>query len=93
MARHLSDAGATPPAPAITSDSYLFILATVADGDILGVVPEDLVASALNHEVAAIDLKGATWPRRVRAVVRARGTRPPAAEALIQELKRLAEQS
>ncbi len=85
-----SDAGATPPVPAITSDSYLFILATVADGDFLGVVPEDLVASARNRDVVAIDLEGAAWPRRVRAVVRARGTRPPATEALIAELKRLA---
>jgi len=87
-----TEAGARPPKPAITSDSYLFILATVSDGDMLGVVPEDLVASARNRDVVAIDLIGAAWPRRVRAVVRACGTQPPAAEALIAELKRLAEE-
>jgi len=89
-ARAFTDEGLTPPTPAIASDSYLFIKSVLGEGDFVAVLPRDVIsAEEAARSLAALRLQGIAWARRVRAVTRARGTRPPAVGFLLDKLASL----
>jgi DNA-binding transcriptional LysR family regulator len=88
--REFTDQGLTPPNPAISSDSYLFIKSILGEGDFISVLPRDIVSATEDGRAFAIlNIDGIGWRRRVRAVTRARGTRPPAVGFFWKRLRRL----
>ncbi len=89
-ARAFTDEGLTPPQPALASDSYLFIKSVLAEGDFVAVLPRDVIRPEEDaRALAVLNVEGVGWTRRVRAVTRVRGTRPPAVGFLLETLEQL----
>lgn len=89
--RAFTDQGLTPPNPAISSDSYLFIKSVLSEGDFVAVLPRDVIGAVETGTTFAIlNIDGIGWTRRVRAATRARGTRPPAVGLFLEKLVALA---
>ncbi len=90
-ARSFTDQGLTPPQPTIASDSYLFIKSILDEGDFLAVLPRDVInADDAVKAFSILKIDNVSWARRVRAVTRARGTRPPAVGFLLETLTKFA---
>jgi DNA-binding transcriptional LysR family regulator len=90
-ARSFTDRGLAPPQPTIASDSYLLIKSILDEGDFLAVLPRDVIgAEEAANAFSFLEIDDVSWARRVRAVTRARGTRPPAVGFLLDTLTTLA---
>ena len=87
--QHLADAGVVP-GTAIESNSIIALVASVASGHCMAVLPTDIARFlSSGKDLHLIPLEGATSSHAVGLVVPHRDPRTPVLEALFIEAKRL----
>jgi LysR family transcriptional regulator of abg operon len=82
-----------PPNVVIETNSVSHIMAVLRHSDLLGFMPEQLIEfSGAAGDLVSLDLPEAVWHRAVGLSYRRRGFMSPASSALIEELRRIAQE-